>query len=272
VKLLASPDGGRVIETRGPHDPTDWERIWKGRRTRREARYPGTLRIAALTRRFLPDNAKVLDGGCGLGDKVLAFDEAGLEGYGVDTAQRTLTLAKADVPSLRILAADIRSLPFADGSFDGYWSLGVIEHFFDHFKDAAAEIRRTLKPDGYLFLSIPSLNVTKRRRLAQARYPAFDADATDTGRSAFWQYYFSDAEVIEKFGALGFTLQYTRREGAYYGIKNDFDGLRRILQAVEDRNALLSRIVIRALNLLFNRWLFHTTIFVFRRNGKASSP
>ncbi len=265
MELLATADRRRVIETRGPSDATDWNEIWAGRRTRSEANYPGTLRIAALTRKFLPAGSKVLDGGCGLGDKVLAFDRAGLQGYGVDTARETLALAKADVPELRVLVADVRHLPFADSALDGSWSLGVIEHFFDGFEAAAAEICRTLRPGGYLFLSVPTLNVAKRRRLAGAGYPVFQADDAAAGRSGFWQYYFSDDEVIAKFATLGFGLKLTRREGAYYGIKNDFRALRPLLQFFEDRAKPLSRLIIRSCNFLFNRWLFHTTIFVFRR-------
>ena len=263
MELVATADRRRVIETRGSADATDWEQIWAGRRTRREARYPGTLRIAALTRKFLPAGSKVLDGGCGIADKVLALDRAGLQGYGVDTAQQALVLAKADVPELRVAVADIRKLPFADGALDGYWSLGVIEHFFDDFDAAAAEICRTLRPYGFLFLSVPTLNVTKRRRLAAARYPVYQPDE-ETGGSRFWQYYFSDDEVIARFAALGFAFRLKRREGAYYGIKNDFPLLRPVLQSLEKRNALLSRLLIRACNLLCNPWFFHTTIFVFQ--------
>jgi SAM-dependent methyltransferase len=175
-----------------------------------------------------------------------------------------LKLAKSEVPLLRVLVADVRQLPFADSSLDGYWSLGVIEHFFDDFDAAAAEIQRTLRPNGYLFLSVPSLNLAKQRRLRKARYAVFATDDTRSGRSNFWQYYFSDEEIVGKFAALGFALEFTRRAGAYYGIKNDFPAARLFLQFVEDRSRLLSRLVIRALNLVFNRWLYHTTIFVFK--------
>jgi SAM-dependent methyltransferase len=266
MELLATADNRRVIEVRGEGDATDWEGIWAGRHVQREARYPGTLRIAALTRKFVPAGSKVLDGGCGLGDKVLAFDRAGLQGYGIDTARETLAIAKADVPELRVFVADVRALPFADNSLDAHWSLGVIEHFFDGYDDTAAEISRTLRPGGYLFLSVPTLNVAKQRRLANTSYPVFQAGDPAAGRSSFWQYYFSDDEVIARFAALGFELKLMRREGAYYGIKNDFRTLRPILHMLEQRSALLSRLVIRSCNFLFNRWLFHTSIFVFQRN------
>jgi SAM-dependent methyltransferase len=267
VKLFASSDGRRVIEARGPSDATDWNAIWAGRGTKHEARYPGTLRIAALTRRFLPAGSKVLDGGCGLADKVLAFDRAGLEGYGVDTAQRTLALAKAEVPELRVLVADVRKLAFADRSLDGYWSLGVVEHFFDDFAETAIEICRTLKPGGFLFLSVPTLNLVKRRRLKKKQYPVFEAGRPAFDGSAFWQYYFSDAELAATFTALGFEPVLKRREGAYYGIKNDFESFGCLLQSIEQRSPQISRLIIQSLNILFNRWLFHTTIFVFRRNS-----
>lgn len=41
---------------------------------------------------------------------------------------------------------DVRKLQFADGFFDGYWSLGVIEYFWEGYNEIVNEVKRVIKP------------------------------------------------------------------------------------------------------------------------------
>lgn len=45
-------------------------------------------------------------------------------------------------------------MPFADNTFDGLWSIWVLEHI-PNAERALLEMRRILKPGGYLFLMPP---------------------------------------------------------------------------------------------------------------------
>jgi SAM-dependent methyltransferase len=79
-------------------------------------------------------------------------------------------LAAVDVPGLHSVVADVRQLPFADGSFDLAICISTIEHVgFDNSVygvDAAraedgvdrglAELRRVLAPEGRLLVSVPT--------------------------------------------------------------------------------------------------------------------
>ena len=47
-------------------------------------------------------------------------------------------------PQLDVSYGDVRALEFEDDSFDGYWSLGVIEHFPDGYEDIGQEMTRVI--------------------------------------------------------------------------------------------------------------------------------
>lgn len=79
-------------------------------------------------------------------------------------------LAQADVPGLRSVVADVRALPFPDGSFDVAFCISTLEHVgrdneiynVDAERDRAGdetalrELRRVLSKDGRLLVSVPA--------------------------------------------------------------------------------------------------------------------
>ncbi len=56
---------------------------------------------------------------------------------------------------LRAPIADIRQLPFRDGSFDAIYSMGTVEHF-DETEQAIGEIFRVLRPGGRAVIGVPN--------------------------------------------------------------------------------------------------------------------
>ena len=52
----------------------------------------------------------------------------------------------------------------AQESVDAYWSLGVIEHFFNGYKEIAEEANRILKNKGFIFLTFPSMNILRKQK------------------------------------------------------------------------------------------------------------
>lgn len=79
-------------------------------------------------------------------------------------------LARVDVPGLHAVVADLRELPFEDGSFDLALCISTVEHVgFDNsvygidpvpdddgIARALAELRRVLAPDGRLVVTVPT--------------------------------------------------------------------------------------------------------------------
>ena len=104
----------------------------------------------------LPQNALVLDAGCGegyYGDAVLRA-RTDLCGYGIDISRDALKLAgsRETVRAGRfsLFVSGVYEMPFLDGGFDGV--LNVFAPL------AVSEYLRVLKPGGYLFLVIPGEN------------------------------------------------------------------------------------------------------------------
>ncbi len=83
--------------------------------------------------------------------------EAGAEAFGIDISPSIARqAAEVMAPRRRNLAvADLRALPFVDGSFDLIYSMGTIEHF-DQYRQALAEIHRVTRPGGKAIIGVPN--------------------------------------------------------------------------------------------------------------------
>ncbi|MCB2189915.1 MAG: methyltransferase domain-containing protein [Deltaproteobacteria bacterium] len=87
------------------------------------------------------------------------LSDQGANGVGVDIALSTARLALSNRNGHRaqMAVADVRDLPFPDGSFDYVYSMGTIEHFPD-YRQAAAELYRVLTPGGRAIIGVPNLH------------------------------------------------------------------------------------------------------------------
>jgi ubiquinone/menaquinone biosynthesis C-methylase UbiE len=111
-----------------------------------------------LTRKLLDlteHNGKqdFLEVGCGGGvvTKYLAREYSGsVAGIDIDPQQISLARKEAgDMKNVRYFEADATSMPFEDKKFDIVLSLGVLHHI-ENWLDALKEIKRVMKPGGYL--------------------------------------------------------------------------------------------------------------------------
>jgi SAM-dependent methyltransferase len=77
--------------------------------------------------------------------------------FGIDISEPTVRQAQAAFPDggLGAAVADVRRLPFRDGSFDAVYSMGTIEHFRDP-ETALGEIHRVLRPGGRAVVGVPN--------------------------------------------------------------------------------------------------------------------
>lgn len=196
---------GRLVYFTESATPEFWDNHWEKQIRETYLSPPAHRSTVWMTRKYLPIGAAVLEGGCGMGDKVYALDKAGFMAHGIDYAQATVETIKRHWPHLHISLGDVRDLPFASNSFDGYWSLGVIEHFVDGYEKIAAEIARVLRPGGYLFLTFPMMNRIRRIRAQEGAYPKLEECDGEIRRNNFYQYALDPDRVIEYFTSIGFT-------------------------------------------------------------------
>ncbi|MCA1559394.1 MAG: class I SAM-dependent methyltransferase [Acidobacteria bacterium] len=93
---------------------------------------------------------RVVDLGCGSGRALLWNRDWGSVSVGVDISPYFSEDARRDVD---LLLADLRKLPFADGTFTRAFSLDVLEHLSpDALRAMLTEVARILVPGGALFV------------------------------------------------------------------------------------------------------------------------
>jgi SAM-dependent methyltransferase len=112
-----------------------------------------------------PAGAMVLDVGCGPGFWTRQLARRGYATSAVDLTDRAVDLTRASL-AIFDLAADVRqgdaeALPFADATFDGVVSHGVIHHT-PNTATCVKEIARVLKPGGQAVVSVYYKNFVLR--------------------------------------------------------------------------------------------------------------
>ena len=157
-------------------------------------------RVMAPYMARLPRGARVLDGGCGLGDWTLAFAREGFSLVGLDLSRKTIEQLRSRFAEACFVDGDIRYTDFADASFDAYFSWGVFEHFESGMQDCVREAFRVLKPGGMLFVSVPLDN------LRHAMLGNFARPKSVEGRQRFYQYRVTRAELARELVIGGFDV------------------------------------------------------------------
>jgi cyclopropane fatty-acyl-phospholipid synthase-like methyltransferase len=102
----------------------------------------------------LEGSARLLDLGCGNGDKLARLAER-FEVVGVDLSEEQLRLAGARVPEAKLVHGDFSELEFEDESFDAVTALYSITHV-PRAEHAALfdRVARWLRPGGFFLASL----------------------------------------------------------------------------------------------------------------------
>ncbi|KAL9021592.1 MAG: hypothetical protein Q9185_001240 [Variospora sp. 1 TL-2023] len=115
----------------------------------------------------LPPGANVLDAGCGVGHVALHLAQKGLHVQAIDITPNHAMWAQQEIErrgmqdTVHAQWGDYHSLDFADGVFDGVYTMETLVHSSDPSK-AVSEIYRVLKPGGHVvFHEYDHIDVTK---------------------------------------------------------------------------------------------------------------
>ncbi len=104
---------------------------------------------------------RILDLGCGTGRHLLFLLKKGFEVYGLDGSPNGLEIAKnwltEENLSSELTCQKVESdFPYKNDFFDAVISIQVIHHnLIKDIKFTVNEILRTLKPEGFIFLTVP---------------------------------------------------------------------------------------------------------------------
>jgi SAM-dependent methyltransferase len=252
----------RLVYLTGTVLPHDWDERWS-RSALEKLFIPGrNAWLVKETRRYLPFGSLVLEGGCGCADKVYSLKAAGFHAIGFDTAQKTLHRALEVCPDLNIAVGDIRNLPLMDGVLDGYWSLGVFEHFQEGMGAQWQEASRVIRTGGYLFLTVPIMSPLRRLKARLNAYPPL----TNLPAGRFYQYAYSYQAIASAAEASGFLMVSARLFDGIKGLKDEVPALYPMLQWLYDSKSPFARVLRRIVDRIMRPLSGHMGYFVFRRN------
>ncbi|MGZ5023284.1 MAG: glycosyltransferase [Chthoniobacterales bacterium] len=163
----------RKLDATNPelHDPQNWDPYWNRKHEASSLIYEI---VAALYRKMIikrnlenvlhrhfPESARLLHGGCGSGQVDVDLHKR-FRITAIDISLGALDLyAKNNPGAERIEQADILHLPYPDSSFDGSYSLGVVEHFSpEEISAILRELNRVTKPGGKVVIFWPHRRAT----------------------------------------------------------------------------------------------------------------
>lgn len=213
------PEKNTLVYLSGEATPAFWDNLWKRRDIVSEVtNSTGDRLVVPETRRYLNHGSKILEGGCGIGKYVYSLNKAGYECCGIDSARETIKSVKKYLPDLPVKYGNVTKLAYENNSFDGYWSIGVIEHFYEGYNTVLKEMHRVIRPGGYLFVSFPYLSPLRQLNIIFGKYAARDFKKKPND---FYQYALSQNTVIKNFESRGFRFIRSRPFDGYKGLREE---------------------------------------------------
>jgi SAM-dependent methyltransferase len=112
------------------------------------------LRFMEIIEKALPDNATVLEAGCGTGQTLSLFCSRHTT-IGLDISPDALSIAQKNCDA--VINGDIFHIPLKDRSCDLVYNSGVIEHFKEpENRTAVSEMVRVTKKGGSVIIIVPN--------------------------------------------------------------------------------------------------------------------
>jgi SAM-dependent methyltransferase len=255
----------RLVYVGKAANDTYWDQHWKSEssKLKEQIKVKNDRFIIGCTKKYLPPGTKIFEGGCGLGGKVSALHYHGYDAYGVDYAKETVKKVNQYAPELKIKVGDVRNLSFPDNFFDGYWSLGVIEHFYDGYEKIVSEMFRVLKPQGYLFLAVPVMSPLRKAKVRLKKY--IEYKESEETRNNFYQFAFDPKGVVNGLKSRGFKLVDVKPRDGIKGLKDEVLILKPLLQHLYDSRSPASNLTKRMLDIMLRRFANHVCLFVMQK-------
>ena len=222
--------------------------------------------VSKITKKYLdPEDGKILEGGCGTAGNVFSLDKAGYAVVGVDFAEETVNWLNINLPELTINTGDVRDLQFEDGSFAGYWSLGVIEHFKEGYEKIALEMYRVIQEGGYLFVSFPYMSPLRKLKVFFGRYKIWK---NNEYKNMFYEYFLNADSVIEELENIGFVLVKKYPLNSIKGTKDEVNLVREAFQVLHDYKgeSLFVKVIKRIISGILIPFAGHSLLLVMRKN------
>lgn len=266
MKKYFDKRNNRLIFTDKVASPDFWDKQWNVDNFKETVKNGIKNRLITRTTKKYIHPAKlkrILEGGCGNGQFVYAFDKLGYDSYGVDYAGKTIQKINSIFPDLKITIGDVRKLNFPDNYFDGYWSIGVIEHFYGGYAPTIKEATRVIKSGGFLFITFPHLSLLRKIKIKFGYYPIFDNKILE--KEKFYQFISDHKDVIKNIESHSFSLIEKNRFSGLKGLKDEISSFKFLLQKLYDSKNILIQIINYSFSLILSPISSHAILLVFRK-------
>ncbi len=211
-------------EAHSGSSPDYWEENWETVSFEQAVRFSAIDPLRPLFEKYLHSDSLMLEGGCGMGNYLSYYAGRGYNVVGLDFAIKALRILHGRQPKLKLTCGDVSRLPFADETFDLYYSGGVVEHFERGAAGSLSEARRVLKKDGVLLISVPYqsplrkvLSPLKKREWQQVEKAAAENNNA-FGDRKFFQYAYTRREFIAMLSNEGLTVTQTQGYAVLWGL------------------------------------------------------
>jgi SAM-dependent methyltransferase len=204
--------------------PEFWEDNWKTFSFDNALRRCPEDPLHVLFDRYAKPPCRFLEGGCGRGQWVAYLHSRGVDVVGLDFAAEALTDLRRRYPEIEVHTGDVAALPFPDGTFDVYYSGGVVEHFEAGPEKALSEARRVLRPNGVLLITVPYESPLRWFRSfftkdwKSVRSMTADGEPDPPG-VRFFQYAYTRREFTRLLERAGFRVLNTQGMSILWGLR-----------------------------------------------------
>ena len=244
-----------------------WDEHWGGMDTSvlYKPKVPPFSFVVNTTRKYLPATSLILEGGAGLAQNSWYLHLCGYRTIALDFAPKTIDFLKLHRPEVQPILGDVRSLPLGNESIDGYWSLGVIEHFYDGYDKILREMHRVIRKGGFVFLTFPHMN---KLRQVKAKKGLYEMWPENQGSSMeFYQFALDDQRVVDALEWYGFRLIAKKFVDGLKGFKDEILFGNSWMQSIYEGRTFLVKIVRRLLDILLSPWASHMALMVFKKKS-----
>lgn len=230
MKKYLDPASGRLVYLSETASPEYWDTLWAGAADAKTVSGTRSARkLLRLFEKFVPQG-RVLEAGCGHGGYALTLAKAGWDVLAVDYAPKTVERLRLDYPNLDIRLGDVRNLAIEDSTLSGYYSGGVIEHFWEGYEEIITEAERVLVQGGVAIFTFPAVSRLRQLRIWMRQYPLLSDTGLASEPSHFYQFALVVRDVRNDLERVGFRVTYTKWTAPVRGLIEEFSWLRRIYE------------------------------------------
>jgi SAM-dependent methyltransferase len=258
---------GRILYFSDRAEPGVWESRWKGLITRDYYKRYERGELGELTpfaEKVFGKDDRILEAGCGSGRLVVALLARGFKNVeGVEREPQTVARAKEIFPSLPVRAGDVLEIDRPNDHYDGYISLGVVEHRMEGPEPFLQEAWRVLKPGGHALISVPYINLLRNLKCGLGLIGRAPGRET-----VFYQYAFTKTEFLGVLRDVGFEVVEVWGTGGFNCLRQELPLLLNFLSILPGGQHAVA-------SLKSSQWidrLGHMILFVCRKRLPRERP